>query len=77
LGASIGEICVLRDLAWKDTWTVSICAGSGKPEPIATFPEKERACSYALEVRQRRLESGQDLTVHLPDDCPCYCNPKK
>ncbi len=72
MGAPVGEICVLRDLAWKETWTVSICGGAGKPEPVATFTDRAKAYAFALAERDRRRESGAELAVHFPDDCPCY-----
>lgn len=73
----VGDICVLVNLAWKNTWTVSICAGKGKPEPLGTFEDREKACAYALAEAQRRREAGQELRVHFPDDCPCYTRDEK
>ena len=72
MSGPVGEICVLQDLAWKDTWTVSVCGGTGKPEPLATFPDRDRACAFALAERDRRRDAGVELRVHFPDDCPCY-----
>ena len=67
----VGDICVLAD-AGHTTWTVGICMGGGARKWIGTFPDLERACAAALAERDRARSSGVELTVHFPDDCPCY-----
>ncbi|MCY2954397.1 MAG: hypothetical protein NTU53_20895 [Planctomycetota bacterium] len=68
----VGDICVLRD-PQADTWSVSIWRGLASPEVLGRFDERAKAVAFALAERDRRREAeGVELTVHFPDDCPCY-----
>ncbi len=68
----IGDLCVLRD-SNKNSWSVAICSGAGTRKSLGTFLDRDRAYAFALEERDRRRKTaGVELTVHFPDDCPCY-----
>ena len=68
----VGNICVLRDPMGAG-WTVSICRGLANPTLLGRFDERAKAMAFALEERERRREADKvELTVHFPDDCPCY-----
>ena len=69
----IGDLCVLKDFP-AGSWTVSICWG-GAREHLRTFVNYARASEFALEERERRRLTGEELTIHFPDDCPCFCMP--
>jgi hypothetical protein len=70
----VGDICVLRE-PQADTWSVSICRGLATPTMLGRFADREKATEFALAERDRRREAeGVELTVHFPDDCPCYRN---
>jgi hypothetical protein len=70
------ELCVLRDDD-HTSWVVSICHGQGRREPLARFKKRDEAAEYALAERdRRRAQSGVELTIHFPDDCPCYQSPE-
>ena len=67
-----GNVCVLRadDL---DGWIVSICQGPGTRHQIRRFATKEEAAEFAIAERDRqRAETGIELSIQMPDDCPCY-----
>jgi len=69
---SNGTLCVLRD-EQNHTWSVWMCRGLGKRERLAGFEDRAAAADYALREAALRNEADSvELTVHLPDDCPCY-----
>lgn len=67
-----GSMCILPDPA-NHEWIVTLCeAASGRKE-LRRFPTREDAVSFAVIERDRvRKESGREITLQLPDDCPCY-----
>jgi hypothetical protein len=70
------DLCVLPDQGGS-VWTVSLCHGDGTRGPLATFATRDEAAAFALDERQRRVQKdGAALTVHFPDDCPCFRNLK-
>jgi hypothetical protein len=70
IASPIGDLCVLKS-SHTDTWTVAICWG-GIRECLRTFDDFGQAHEFAVDERNRRAAEGADLTIHCPDDCPCY-----
>ncbi|HEX2972390.1 MAG TPA: hypothetical protein VHP11_08650 [Tepidisphaeraceae bacterium] len=68
----VGDICVLRD-PQGETWAVSICRGLASPMLLGRFNSLEKATEFAFAERDRlRVSEKREVTVHRPDDCPCY-----
>ncbi len=68
----IGELCVLRDESGAG-WSVAICRGNVVDrEVLARFSDSAKAAEFAVAERDRRRADGVELTIHFPDDCPCY-----
>ncbi len=66
------KICVLPTQNQK-SWQVSICTGSANRKNPRLFATREEALEFAMAERDRlRTEQNREITVHLPDDCPCY-----
>ena len=70
--APIGELCVLPDKE-LETWSVAICHGAlAQREILGRFRNLDQAAELALEERDRQLaQTGIELPIHFPDDCPC------
>ena len=68
----VADLCILRSDDHTG-WVVSSCQRDGKRCRLGHFATREEASEFALSERDRlRAETGQEPTVHLPDDCPCY-----
>lgn len=67
-----GHVCVLR-ADGLDGWMVSICQGPGTRQELRRFASREEACEFAIAERDRqRAQTGVELSIQMPDDCPCY-----
>ena len=66
-----GTLCILRD-GQHETWSVWLCRGFGRREYLERFEDRASAADFALrEAARRNDEEDAELSVHLPDDCPC------
>ena len=69
-----GELCVAPDRT-TGQWAVMVCDGHGEFQLMHTYGSKEAAMQFAMDESTRREgANGKPVTVHFPDDCPCYCN---
>jgi hypothetical protein len=68
----IGDLCILKG-ARGTSWSVGICQ-AGIRECLRSFDEFLKAYEFAISERNRRWAQGSELTIHCPDDCPCYCS---
>lgn len=66
------DLCILKDLQ-ENGWWVSSCDGR-QCERLERFDTYDAAMAYAIEQRDQRADNGENVTVHHPDDCPCYRN---
>lgn len=73
-----GDLCVMREEE-GECWSISICRGRKGRQTLAQRPERESAAEFAIAERARRLlkEAQATLTIHFPDDCPCYACPRQ
>jgi hypothetical protein len=70
--SSAGDLCVLREEGGSG-WVVSLCGGDKPAQALGRFATREEATAFALAERERRNQRVPDrMTVHFPDDCPCY-----
>jgi len=72
--STLGDLCVTLDPRVKK-WTVVLCTTTRDPKPLKVCESQAAAAEWALAERDRiRAATGKEPTIHLPDDCPCYCN---
>ena len=68
----LGDLCIIFDPPQND-WAVVVCSGQGVHDPLGRFATREKAAEFAMAQREeKRAATGQELTIHYPDDCPCY-----
>lgn len=66
-----GILCVLGD-ANQTSWSVWLCRGVSQREHLGKFAARTEAVQFAIAEEARREKDGLNLSLHLPDDCPCY-----